>query len=51
MFSTWGILVPLGVFTVRFFRHMSFYQQFHRWSMMMAATITIPAAGAAIAAS
>jgi len=51
MFAMWGLLVPAAVFTVRFFRHLSFYQQFHRWSMMMAATITIPAAGAAIAAS
>lgn len=51
MFGTWGVLVPLGVFTVRFAKHLSTWQVFHRWSMMLAATITIPAAGAALAAA
>jgi cytochrome b involved in lipid metabolism len=51
MFSTWGVLVPAGVFTVRFAKHLSAWQVFHRWSMMLAATITIPAAGAALAAA
>jgi len=51
MFSTWGVLVPAGVFTVRFAKHLTIWQAFHRWSMMLAATLTIPAAGAALAAT
>lgn len=50
MFAVWGILVPAGVMTVRFFKHKAFWLNFHKWAMMMAATLTIPAAGQALAA-
>ncbi|KAA0149816.1 hypothetical protein FNF29_05642 [Cafeteria roenbergensis] len=51
MFATWGCLVPAGVFTVRFAKHLKSWQAFHRWSMMLAASITVPAAGAALASA
>jgi NAD(P)H-flavin reductase/cytochrome b involved in lipid metabolism len=51
MFAVWGILVPIGVITVRFLKHLPAWGAFHRWVMMLAATITIPAAGSAIVAT
>ncbi|KAA0148386.1 hypothetical protein FNF29_06773 [Cafeteria roenbergensis] len=51
MFATWGCLVPVGVFTVRFAKHLKNWQAFHRWSMMLAASLTVPAAGAALASA
>jgi len=50
MFLVWGILVPLATFVMRFCKHRPFHLALHKWVMLSAASITLPAAGAALVA-
>jgi hypothetical protein len=48
MFSVWGFLVPIGIFFIRFLKHKPMHLAFHKWSMLTATTLTLPAAGSAL---
>lgn len=48
MFGTWGMLLPVGVYTVRFAKHNPIWLKLHAWIGLIIPTLTLPAVGGAL---